>query len=141
MAVLVTTPTSLGGDAGSDSVNGGAGNDTLAGGADQDHFVFDAFGAANADTVLDFGSGWDDLQFDHAAFAALGATGQFSANDARFFAAAGAAAGHDADDRLIFNTSTGQLYYDDDGSGTHAAQLVATLQAGATIAATDIHVV
>ena len=71
----------------------------------------------------------------------LGATGNFASGDVRFFAGAGAAAGHDADDRVVYNTSTGQLYYDDDGSGAHAAQLVATLQAGAALAATDISVI
>jgi Ca2+-binding RTX toxin-like protein len=73
--------------------------------------------------------------------AALGATGNFAAGDVRFFAGAGAGGGHDADDRVVYNTSTGQLYYDDDGSGAHAAQLVATLQAGAVVAATDISVI
>ena len=48
---------------------------------------------------------------------------------------------YDANDRVVYNTSTGQLYYDDDGSGAHAAQLVATLQAGAVVAATDISVI
>jgi hypothetical protein len=81
------------------------------------------------------------LQLDHNAMAALGATGTFAAGDARFFAGAGAAGGHDADDRVVFNSSTGQLYYDDDGSGAHAAQLVLTLQAGAALSATDISVI
>jgi Ca2+-binding RTX toxin-like protein len=128
------------GDAGSDWLNGQHGNDTLDGGGGQDHFVFGNSGAADADAVVNYASGWDDLQFDHTAFGALGAPGQFSTNDARFYAAAGAAGGHDADDRLVYNTSTGQLYYDDDGSGAHAAQLVATLQGAAPLAASDVHI-
>jgi hypothetical protein len=67
--------------------------------------------------------------------------GTFGANDARFFAGAGAGGGHDADDRVIFNTTTGQLYYDDDGSGAHAAQLIATFQASTSVAAADISVI
>ena len=38
----------------------------------------------------------------------------------------------------LYNTSTGQLYYDADGSGAGAAQLVATLDGAPALAATDI---
>jgi Ca2+-binding RTX toxin-like protein len=113
----------------------------LGGGGDQDHLVFREYGAANADTILSFASNWDDIQLDGSAFSAAGAAGRFSANDPRFYAAAGASGGHDSDDRLVYNTSTGQLYYDDDGAGAHAAQLVATLDGGATLAASDISVI
>ena len=59
----------------------------------------------------------------------------------RFFAAAGATGGHDADDRLVYNTSNGVLYYDADGSGAGAAQVVATFQGGVSISAADITVI
>ena len=61
--------------------------------------------------------------------------------DARFYAAAGASSGHDADDRLVYDTSSGHLYYDADGSGAGAAQLVANLPAGSTLVASDIWVI
>jgi Ca2+-binding RTX toxin-like protein len=131
----------LDGNDGVDWVEGGAGNDTLTGGSGTDSFVFREAGAANADVLTDFATNWDDLRFDAAGFAGIGAAGRFAAGDARFYAAAGATGGHDADDRFVFNTSTGQLYYDDDGSGAHAAQLVLTLQAGAALTATDISVI
>jgi Ca2+-binding RTX toxin-like protein len=132
----------LNGVGGADSIIGGAGNDTLTGGTEGDFFVFNqAPVAANADRITDFASASDKLQLDHNVMAALGATGNFAAGDVRFFAGAGANAGHDVNDRVVYNTSTGQLYYDDDGSGAHAAQLVATLQAGAVVAATDISVI
>jgi Ca2+-binding RTX toxin-like protein len=131
----------MSGNNGVDRVAGGAGNDRVSGGSGQDFFVFAESGAANADTVTDFASNWDHLQFDSAGFAALGADGRFAAGDDRFHAAAGANGGADAEDRVVYNTSTGQLWYDADGSGGGAAQLVATLQAGATLAATDITIV
>ena len=53
----------------------------------------------------------------------------------------GASAAHAADDRLIYNTSTGQLYYDADGAGGADAQLVATLQGAPTVTANDIWVI
>jgi Ca2+-binding RTX toxin-like protein len=131
----------LGGEAGQDWLYGAAGNDTLNGGGDRDHFVFADMGAANADHVTNFATAWDDLRFDSTAFTQLGAAGQFASGDARFFAAAGASGGHDADDRLIYDTSAGQLYYDADGSGAGAAQLVATLDGAPSLAATDITVI
>ena len=133
---------SFAGMGGNDRLDGDRGNDTLSGGAGADSFVFSQTpGAANADSVTDFASGSDRLLLENFVMPALGADGSFAAGDVRFFAGAGANAGHDADDRVVYNTSTGQLYYDDDGSGAHAAQLVATLQAGAVVAATDISVI
>jgi Ca2+-binding RTX toxin-like protein len=131
----------IGGNDGVDSIAGGAGNDALSGGSGQDRFVFHEFGSANADTISDFASAWDGINVDNAAFSAVGADGRFSSNDARFFAAAGAAAGHDADDRMVYNTTTGQLYYDADGSGSGEAQLVATIANHPAMAASDITVI
>ncbi|HEX7053982.1 MAG TPA: hypothetical protein VF211_08640 [Burkholderiales bacterium] len=128
----------LGGNAGRDWVEGGTGNDTIGGGGDQDHFVFREFGAANADTVITFASNWDDIQLDIAAFTALGANGRFASGDARFFGAAGASAGHDADDRIVYDTTSGRLWYDVDGSGASAAQLVATLDGAPLLRASDL---
>ena len=123
-------------------MNGLAGNDQLSGSGGQDSIVFREFGAANADTVSAFaGNGWDMMRFDHNGFTQVGAAGHFAAGDARFYAAAGASGGHDADDRLVYNTSTGQLYYDADGSGAGAAQLVATLQGASAVAASDVWVI
>ena len=48
---------------------------------------------------------------------------------------------YDADDRFVYNTSSGQLYYDADGSGAGGAQLVATLQGAAVLVAGDIWVI
>src|SRR5207237_1289164 len=107
---------SLNGNGGNDSLEGGAGNDALSGGGDQDNFVFREYGAANADTVADFASNWDMLRFDASAFTALGGAGHFAAGDARFYAAAGATGGHAAAERLVYNASTGQLYYDPRGA-------------------------
>jgi hypothetical protein len=90
---------------------------------------------------LDFASAWDGLSVDNAAFTAAGADGRFATNDARFFAGAGATAGHDADDRMVYDTTAGKLYYDADGSGSGAAQLVATIAGHPTIAASDITVI
>lgn len=126
---------------GDDTLAGGASVDTLWGGGGADTFVFREMGTANADRISDFASGSDELHLDDAAFSAIGAMGSFAASDARFKANSSGTA-TDTNDRVVFNTSTGQLYYDADGSGSGAAaQLIATVQAGASVAAADIVVV
>jgi serralysin len=126
---------------GADTLWGAGGNDTLWGGAGADTFVFRENGAANADIIGDWTSGSDKLALDNAAMAALGADGAFVAGDARFWSAAGATSGHDSNDRVIYNTSSGSLYYDADGSGAGAAQLIATLTGLPGVAASDIVVI
>jgi Ca2+-binding RTX toxin-like protein len=130
----------LTGQGGSDTIWGAGGVDTLWGAAGTDTFVFREMGTANADRISDFATGSDKLHLDDAAFTAIGASGNFAAGDGRFAAnSSGTAA--DTNDRVVFNTSTGQLYYDADGSGSGASQLIATVQTGATVAATDIVVI
>jgi serralysin len=131
----------LTGRAGADTLWGAGGADTLWGGGGTDRFIFRETGTANADRVSDWASGSDKLALDDAAMSALGATGNFSAGDARFAAGAGFISGRDASDRVIYNTSTGSLYYDADGSGAGASQLIATVQSGASVVATDITVI
>jgi len=129
------------GGAGNDVLNGD-GNDSLSGGTGADFFVFaSAPGALTGGVIVDFASASDKIDLDHAAFTAVGAAGNFAAGDARFFAGAGASAGHDADDRIIYNTTTGALYYDADGSGSGAAQQITTLAGHPALAATDLSVV
>jgi serralysin len=125
---------------GDDTLAGGAGIDTLWGGGGADTFVFREMGTANADRISDFASASDKLHLDDAAFTAIGAMGNFAAGDGRF-AANSSGTAQDGGDRVIFNTSTGALYYDADGSGSGGSQLIATVQSGVTVAATDIVVI
>jgi serralysin len=50
-------------------------------------------------------------------------------------------AAQDADDRFIYDSATGNLYYDADGNGAGAAMLFATLSNHPTLAASDIVVI
>ena len=119
----------INGGAGNDSLFGGTGKDLLTGGTGQDFFVFNtAPGAANVDRITDFSKAeGDNIQLRQAAFKAFGYTGTLHADD--FFAAAGATKAHDATDRLVYNTTTGALYYDADGLGGGAAVQIALLGA------------
>ncbi|MBX9665400.1 MAG: M10 family metallopeptidase C-terminal domain-containing protein [Novosphingobium sp.] len=115
------------GGIGNDTLIGGTGNDTLNGGTGTDIFVFNAApnAATNFDTLQDFTSGADKLSFSRAVFTGFAATGAMSVD--AFWSGAGVNAAHDATDRFIYNTTTGVLWYDADGTGATAAVQVAQL--------------
>ena len=117
----------------SDTLKGGLGADTLIGGSGNDDFVFDtALGGGNIDQLLDFQAGADRLVLDDGVFAGL-APGALAPGAFRIGAAA-----QDADDRILYDSSTGALYYDADGSGAGAAVQFATLlNAPANLSASD----
>ena len=73
---------------------------------------------------------------DDAIFTQIGGTGALNANAF----VTGTAAG-DGDDRIVYNSATGQLFYDADGSGAGAAVLFATLQGHPALAASDFQVI
>ena len=120
--------------------DGGEGRDTLIGGAGADQFVFavPATGAATRDRIADFSHAeGDQIRLKQAAFAGINHTGALTA--AEFHAAAGASEAHDPSDRIIYNTATGELWYDADGSGTAAAAVqVALLTRHPDLVAGDI---
>ena len=47
----------------------------------------------------------------------------------------------DADDRIVYNSANGQLFFDADGNGAGAAVLFATLNGSPTLAASDFAVI
>ena len=117
------------GMAGNDSLYGGGGNDILNGGGDDDHFYFDTAlnATTNVDVIQDFSnvSGNNDtIHLDDAIFLGLvnGAGGVLSANQLSTTGVATQAAA-----QIIYNASTGALYYDADGTGSASAIQFATL--------------
>ena len=99
-------------------------------------------GIANADTITaGFASNFDAIRLDSAFHPNLGPSGRDShRSDARFWSAAGASSGHDATDRVVYDTASGRLFYDADGNGASPAQLIAVLQGAPVVTATDIYV-
>jgi Ca2+-binding RTX toxin-like protein len=138
---------------GIDTLVGGAGRDTIFGGSGNDIYVLDAApGESNADLLIFEKytvetAGFDEsdhLWLDSAVMTALGAAGTFGTDDERFHAGDGATAGAEEDDRVVYDTATGNLYYDADGIGGAEAQLIALVQLGdlpANLAASDITVI
>ncbi|WP_169142335.1 calcium-binding protein [Aromatoleum toluolicum] len=123
------------GGAGNDVLIGGLGMDELTGGAGADVFRFEStLGSTNIDTITDFDGTSDTIQLENLVFKKLAATGSLAA--ANFVASATGEAA-DANDYVLYNTSTGGLYYDADGNGAGAAVQVVTLTGAPTLGAGD----
>lgn len=124
---------------GNDTLNGRAGSDTLTGGSGNDTFVFDtALGATNVDSVTDFNFANDTIQLDNAIFNAIVGVGVLSA--AQFVANTSGTAG-DSNDRIIYETDTGKLFYDSNGNAAGGSVLFATLSAGLGITNADFFII
>ena len=126
------------GNAGANQLNGGAGADTLDGKGGADSFAFTtALGAGNVDVIVGFSVADDTIRLGGGAgepFAAL-ASGALAASA---FVIGTAAA--DATDMLIYNSATGALLYDADGSGGAAAVQFARLSTGLSLTAADFFI-
>lgn len=128
--------TLLGGD-GNDRLYGGAGRDVLTGGANKDGFYFDtSLGAANIDKIMDFSTVDDTILLDNAVFTALRSNGTMSSSAFHVGTAA-----HDSTDRIIYNSDTGALSYDPDGTGSAAAVQFAELSVKLTLTSQDFLIV
>lgn len=118
------------GGAGNDRIAGGAGNDLLTGGAGNDLFVFGDYGAGNVDTITDFQAG-DKIGLDRSLL--FGTIDKLGALDPGAFRYGTQAL--DADDRILYQSSTGKLFYDADGNGALAPVLFAQVAPGTVLSA------
>lgn len=128
----------LNGQSGNDRLNGGQGNDTLIGGFGADIFIFsDPIGPGNVDRITDYNVAADTIHIENAIFRGLPA-GPLAA--AAFVAnPTGLAA--DSSDRIIYESDTGRLYFDIDGTGSAARIHFATLNAGLNMTANEFLVI
>lgn len=108
------------GQAGDDVLIGGLGKDALTGGTGADDFVFRSL-AEGGDTIIDFHSGEDQLHLSATGFG----LSQPLTEGVNFIAAAGANATY-ATTTLLYDSATGVLSFDADGTGSGAATLLAT---------------
>lgn len=115
----------LSGGAGNDTLNGGQGADKLTGGLGLDTFVLDILeSSVNKDTITDFTVGEDHIALTRSAFAAFAGDPSGALDPAAF--AIGTAA-TTVGQNLVYNQSTGILYYDGDGLGGTAQIQIAQL--------------
>ncbi len=107
------------GGAGDDTLIGGVGNDKIQTGVGNDNIMLDSL--TGVDRISDFSVKNDTIQlaqinqeFQSSAFDSL-ALGELASD--MFISGEGLTTANDSNDYLIYNKTTGALYYDADGSG------------------------
>lgn len=118
----------LDGGSGDDLLIGGAGYDKMTGGLGADRFIINAR-SGETDTIRDFVHGMDQIGLsDSFGFASL--------SDMSFVSGTTPKATN-VDPTFLYNTVTGTLWYDADGTGNQAAIAVATLTGAPNLSVND----
>ncbi|URK88671.1 hypothetical protein LP421_16945 [Rhizobium sp. RCAM05350] len=138
-----TVANAISGAAGNDVIRGFGGSDTLTGGVGNDTFVFNTALSANVnvnvDTITDYNVISDTMQLENAIFTTLTTPGVLVAT-AFVMNATGVAA--DGSDRIIYETDTGNVFYDRDGnSASFAGVQFAKLAPGLAITNADFFII
>ncbi|MBD2676109.1 MULTISPECIES: hypothetical protein [Nostoc] len=123
------------GNAGNNTLIGGGGADVLVGGAGNDRFTF-LNPAEGVDIITDFASAPDTIAVSASGFGGGLTTGVLSG--LQFFLGTSATT---AAHRFIYNTLTGGLFFDVDGTGAAAQQQIASLTFAPTLTSSDIEVI
>lgn len=112
------------GGEGNDTISGGSDRDTMKGGAGSDVFVFeDLPSLEDVDRILDFETYCDSIFLNYSVFGKP----SIAALSGDFFAANVGGVAVSSSDRVIYDTATGKVYYDSDGSGSGERILFAIL--------------
>jgi Ca2+-binding RTX toxin-like protein len=132
----------LKGGAGDDMLHGRRGSDMLTGGTGADGFVFDTSpvdpwtGQPDIDRIVDFSIADDTIYLSGAIFSEAGFAGILAAG--RFVIGTAAA---DTQDRIIYDSATGALFYDFDGAGAGLQVQFATLATGLGLTHMDFMII
>ncbi|QLE59239.1 calcium-binding protein [Nostoc sp. TCL26-01] len=127
--------TLLGGN-GNDILVGGTGSDRLTGGTGKDIFSFSSPISDGIDTITDFNFTDDQIRVDAAGFGGGLVSGTLLATQFVLGTVA-----KDESDRLIYNQSTGALFFDVDGTGSNSQVQIAILSTKPVIDSTNILVI
>lgn len=123
----------LNGSRGDDTLIGGEGKDRLKGSDGADQFVLASTDKSSAETILDY-SADDRIALEGAVYG----LDPGALEPGRFVV--GGAAG-DANDRIVYDDASGQLFFDSDGDGAAGQVLIATLSGAPTLSAADFIVI
>ncbi|WP_275788390.1 beta strand repeat-containing protein [Pararhizobium gei] len=130
------------GNSGANTLNGGNGNDSLIGAGGNDTFYFNTTLSAvnNVDTIIGFGNAVgnsDVIALKNTIFTLLPA----GALAASMFKANATGTATDANDYIVYNTTTGKLSYDSNGNGAGGSTHFATLDGQPSLTASDFLIV
>lgn len=128
----------IAGNGAANVLDGRLGADTLTGGLGADTFRFTtAFGVGNVDTITDFVAGTDRIEIEAGLIGALGPGALASAN----FRASSTGLAQTPQHRILYDTTTGELFFDADGSDSGERILFAVLSAGPGLTHNDFGVI
>ena len=128
---------------GNDSLNGGSGNDSLSGGFGNDRFKFGSTPSAktNLDRITDFTPGNDQILLRTTVFKIphkyMGKQLGTITETSRLESGPGLVSASNPATRLIYDTTSGAVYYDADGSGSTEAIQFIVLENQPVISITD----
>lgn len=133
-----TLDNALTGSSGNNVLAGGLGNDSLDGGSGLDRFLFDTAlnSTTNVDDILNFVIADDTILLDRSIFTQAGPNGTLSASAFRLGGFA-----QDADDRILYDPGSGNIFYDADGNGAGSAILFAHVTPGLVLTEADFLIV
>jgi serralysin len=125
---------------GNDTINGRLGNDTLRGEAGLDVFVFNTAlnATTNVDSIQDFVVVNDTIHLQDSIFTAISGTGALTGAQFKKNTSGNAT---DASDRIIYETDTGELFYDSNGNAAGGKIHFATLINKADITSADFFII
>jgi Ca2+-binding RTX toxin-like protein len=124
------------GNAGSNAIYGGLGNDNLQGLGGADFFMFNtALGANNIDTL--YFTVADTVNLENAIFTGLTGTGTLSTNQ---FVSNTSGLATTATQHIIYESDTGNLYYDSNGNAAGGSVVFAHLAAGLAVTSADFFI-
>jgi Ca2+-binding RTX toxin-like protein len=127
------------GNAGNNVFDGMAGADVMVGNGGSDTFGFTtSLVAGNIDTITDFRPADDKIRLTHTIFNTIAGIGALSADQ---FTANTSGTAQDANDRIIYETDTGKLFYDSNGSAAGGAVQFAKLSSGLALTANNFSII
>ena len=129
----------INGFSGDDTIRSGLGNDTLTGGAGLDTFQFltAPHTLGNHDRITDFNSVDDTIQMDNSVYALLGVNGALATGLFKDLSLGA----QDANDVILYDRATGNLYYDANGLAAGGKTLFADVTDGLALTNADFVVV
>jgi Ca2+-binding RTX toxin-like protein len=123
------------GQSGDDLIDGGAGGDVLVGGEGADTFVYESLAESGLDSIFDFESGIDRLQLTAESFGL--SAGANLTDGTSFISGNDPSVGLYAGPTFLYDTTSGMLSYDADGSGSGEAEAIILLAYQPNLIATD----
>jgi VCBS repeat-containing protein len=121
----------VGGD-GDDRIAGLGGADTLTGGAGRDHFIYRG-ASEGGDAITDFTPGQDKIEVSASGF-----SGGLSAGASVTLVSQANPIATGSSGAFLYDTGTGDLFWDRDGGGAAPSELIARLAGAPSITAGDI---